>query len=159
MDKEAIQKIETIVSPILARLDFELLDLEWVFEGAQILRIYIDKQDGVSVADCVRVSHAIEDNLDAEGLITSRYRLEVSSPGLDRPLKRQKDFEKFQGHQIKVKTIEPIDGRSNYKGDLVKVDAERIGILIDGMVYEVPFDKILRARLVPDISKTRGQKK
>jgi len=59
MEKEVLQKIETIVSPILARMDFELLDVEWVFEGAQILRIYIDNQDGVSIDDCLRVSHAI----------------------------------------------------------------------------------------------------
>ncbi len=159
MEKEVLQKIEEIVSPVLSRMGYELIDVEWVFEGAQILRIYIDKQGGITIDDCESVSRVIEDNLDVEDLIHSKYSLEISSPGLDRPLKKQKEFEKFQGRQVKVKTTEPIEGRSNYKGDLIKVEKDQIGILIDGMVYKVPFNKILKARLVPDVTELKWNKR
>jgi len=115
------------------------------------LRLYIDKPEGgVTVNDCERVSRAIEDLLDAENFIDSPYNLEVSSPGLNRPLKSVKDFESHNGETVRIKTSEPIEGRSNYKGKLSAVRDGCVYLEIDGMVYKVPMDKISKARLVPE---------
>jgi ribosome maturation factor RimP len=152
MDDETLNKIEDCVSPILLNLGYTLIDREFLVEHGQlILRLYIDKPEGgVTVNDCERASRAIEDMLDAENFIDSPYNLEVSSPGLDRPLKSARDFENHCGKMVRLKTSEPIEGRSNYKGRLEAVREGCVFVFIDGMVYRVPIDKISKARLVPE---------
>lgn len=147
-----MDKVETSVSPVLLNLGYTLVGREFVFEHGQlILRLYIDKPDGgVTVNDCERASRAIEDMLDAENFIDSRYNLEVSSPGLNRPLKSVEDFESHKGKTVRIKTSEPIEGRSNYKGGLTAVRDGCVYVEIDGIVYKVPIDKISKARLVPE---------
>ncbi len=152
MDDETLNKIEKCVSPILSSLGYTLIDKEFTVEyGQLILRLYIDKpQGGITVNDCERASRAIEDLLDAENFIEGSYNLEVSSPGLDRPLKSSADFENQCGKIVRIKTTEPIDGRSNYKGKLEAVRDGFIFVQIDGVVYKLPLKKILKARLVPE---------
>ena len=132
---------------------------EFAFEsGRWVLRLYIDKQGGVTVGDCERVSRSIEDLLAVEDAIPVSYVLEVSSPGLDRPLRRLEHFEAVLGQQVRVRTEQPIDGRSNFKGTLEAVEADVLQILIDGTAFRVPIAMIDRARLEPEPVIPKGQK-
>ena len=157
MDEAVLKKIEELTAPILNNLGFQLIDLELVVEhGRFILRLYINKEgEGVTIDDCQFASHAVEDAIEAEGIVGASYTLEVSSPGLDRPLKSQSDFEKYIGETIRLKTHEPIEGRSNYKGILEAVRDGRVNMIIDGMRYEIPIAQILRARLIPKIGELK----
>lgn len=159
MTEEVLKKVEEVIQPILERLGYELVDLELVVEGAQILRIYIDQEGGVTIADCELASRTISDSLDAEDFIPFKYRLELSSPGLDRPLKTFQDFQRFKGNMVKIKTQEPIEGRSNYKGKLTDVNEDQVSVAIDGKDYQIPVGLIAKARLVPDFLELKGKQK
>lgn len=152
MDDQTLDKIAASISPALLNLGYTLIEQEFLFEHGQlILRLYIDKPEGgVTVSDCERASRTVEDMLDAENFIDGPYNLEVSSPGLDRPLKSAKDFESHCGKIVRIKTNEPIEGRSNYKGTVEAVRDDCVYVHIDGIVYKVPIDKISKARLVPE---------
>lgn len=152
--KEIQQKIEGVARPVIESLGYRLVDCELIFEqGIRILRFYIDKQgEAVAVRDCEIVSRNLGDMLDAEDLLPNlRYNLEVSSPGLDRPLKNVEDFKKYRGEVVKIKTREPIDGRSNYKGVVESVCDDSVNLLIDGKNYKVGLNQISKARVVPKI--------
>jgi ribosome maturation factor RimP len=95
------------------------------------------------------VSRALEGVLDVEDLIPYRYVLEVSSPGLNRPLRRKEDFVRFAGECVKIKTKEPIEGRSNYKGILNGMDGAEILVTVDGTPYRIPYDLLAKARIEP----------
>jgi len=119
----ARQKIEDIVtemvSPIIEKNHFELVDVEFLKEGANwYLRVYIDKEGGISIDDCQLVSEALGQELDRVDPISQHYFLEVSSPGIERPLKRDKDFIKYKGEQVEVKLFHPIDGKKIFEGKL-----------------------------------------
>src|SRR5437016_1855439 len=111
-----IQQLNALVEPVAAGLGYELIELEWKHEaGHWVLRLFIDRPgglmavgEGISVEDCSKVSHAISAELDVEDILHVPYHLEVSSPGLDRPLKRESDFARFVGKQAKVRTRHPI---------------------------------------------------
>ena len=114
------QKVLPLLEPIVAENGLELVDLEFVKEGVNwYLRVYIDKDGGVSIDDCELVSRALEEKLDAADPIEQAYILEVSSPGLDRPLKKEADFQKFQGEIIDVKLYKPLNGSKQYQGKLL----------------------------------------
>ncbi len=115
----AIEKIAPVISPVLDDMGLELVDIEYLSEhGKWILRIYIDKAGGVTVGDCARISREVSDLIDVEEIFQHEYVLEVSSPGLNRRLKREKDFLKALGKKIKVKMVAPINGRRNFIGYL-----------------------------------------
>ena len=114
------KKILPLLEPIVEEKGLELVDVEFVKEGANwYLRIYIDKDGGVSIDDCEGVSRALEAKLDATDPIEQAYILEVSSPGIDRPLKKDADFVKFQGEIIDVKLYKALDGKKQYQGKLL----------------------------------------
>ena len=118
------KKVEEIVTelaePIVRRNNFELVDVEFVKEGAnRYLRVYIDKPGGITIDDCQAVSEELSDKLDAADPIEQAYFLEVSSPGLDRPLKREKDFERYKGETVEVKLFQPVDGKKTFEGELL----------------------------------------
>ena len=120
MKKNTAQRVEELAQPIIDELGYELVDVEFVKEGANwYLRIYIDKDGGVSIDDCEGVSRALEAKLDETDPIEQAYILEVSSPGIDRPLKKDADFVKFQGEIIDVKLYKPLDGKKQYQGKLL----------------------------------------
>ncbi|MGI6778166.1 MAG: ribosome maturation factor RimP [Acetivibrionales bacterium] len=124
-------KIEDIVkdlaAPIVQKYSYELVDVEFIKEGANwYLRVYIDKQDGITIDDCEIVSKELSKKLDEIDPIKQSYFLEVSSPGLDRPLKKESDFEKFKGETVEVKLYKPLEGKKLFDGKLVG--------LIDGRV-------------------------
>jgi len=121
------QKTEDILQPILDRHGFELVDVEYVKEGSDwYLRAYIDKEGGIAVDDCETVSRELEKELDAIDLIDGAYILEVSSPGLTRPLKKEKDFIRNLGKPVEVHTFKPIDGSKEFIGDLLRYDKETV---------------------------------
>ncbi len=147
------------VRPLLAREGFDLILVEYV-PRSRILRLFIDREgevgDGseqsVTIDDCSNMSRLVSDVLDGEGLsdrIDGRYTLEVSSPGLDRPLTRPIDFQRFEGQEAKVQTKEPLDGRKRFRGVLGKAGLEEFRIEVDGREFTIRYDVVDRARLVP----------
>jgi ribosome maturation factor RimP len=117
--KRIIKKVEEISLPILQQLNFELVDIEFEKQGSNwYLRIFIDKPEGITIDDCQLVSEKIGKCLDDIDPIEQSYFLEVSSPGLDRPLKKDKDLKKHLGDMVEVKTYKPVDGIKNFKGIL-----------------------------------------
>lgn len=143
-----MKKVEEIVGPVLENLGFELIERELIMEaGRWVLRIYIDKEGGVTIDDCSRASRSVEDVIEIEEIVPGHYNLEMSSPGINRPLRYRKHFEKFCGSTIKLKTLHPIDGRSNYKGTLDGLDGDDILMTVDGIKYRVPFAELAKARV------------
>lgn len=126
-------KTEELLIPILDRMGFELWDVEYVKEGSDYyLRAYIDKEGGITIDDCVDVSHALSDELDREDYIDDAYILEVSSPGLGRVLRKDRDFDRSIGRKVEVKTYKPIDGTKEFTGILKAYDKESVRIDDEG---------------------------
>jgi ribosome maturation factor RimP len=133
-------------------MGYELVGVELVRRGAAglLLRVYIDQPEGITLDDCAAVSHQLSGVLDVEDPIRERYLLEVSSPGMDRPLYTPAHYARFEGHKAKLKLAEPRDGRRNYTGVLRGSEGGMVRIEVEGQVFEVPFDHIESARLVPE---------
>lgn len=122
-----IQEVTDYLEPIIKDNGVELVDVEFVKEGpSYYLRIYIDKENGVSIDDCVNVSRAIEVILDEKDIIKQQYILEVSSPGIDRVLKKDKDFEKYKGRLIDIKLYKPIDHNKHLQGILIAKTPDKL---------------------------------
>lgn len=144
------QALLDLFEPEVSALGYELLGIELNQNGqGSILRVYIDKDDGITIDDCVLVSQQLTGLLDVEDPIKGNYELEVSSPGLDRPIFTIEQFNKFIGETIKLRLYEKQDGRRRYVGLLVSVNDEMIIINCDDEDIEVPLNLIDRARLVP----------
>ncbi|TYQ13038.1 UNVERIFIED_CONTAM: ribosome maturation factor RimP [Acetivibrio alkalicellulosi] len=133
MAKKNIEEIVTgLAQPIVEKYLFELVDVEFLKEGSSwYLRIYIDKPGGIAIDDCKVVSEEISDLLDKEDPISQSYFLEVSSPGLERPLKKDSDFEKFKGELVEVKLFKAYDGKKIFEGELVGLIDNKIVIKFD----------------------------
>ncbi|MCR4751078.1 MAG: ribosome maturation factor RimP [Eubacterium sp.] len=122
-------RAEALIQPVIEENQFELVDVEYVKEaGEWYLRAYIDKPGGVTVDDCEKVSRAFEARLDEADLIADAYILEVSSPGLDRPLKKEKDYRRAMGKEIELHTYKPVDGEKQFFGTLQEFDADSVTI-------------------------------
>jgi ribosome maturation factor RimP len=146
------QEIIRLLEPSIERLGYELTDIELKLGGRSgLLRIYIDKDDGVDIDDCEVVSQQVSAILDVEDPIPGNYTLEVSSPGLDRTLTKPGHFRRFMGEDIKVKLRFPLDGRRNFRGALKSADDEAIEVEVDGESYRLPLSTIESARLVPSL--------
>ena len=131
--EEYEQKAEKLLGPIVEANGFELVDVEYVKEARNwYLRGYIDKPGGITVNDCEAVSRAFSDKLDEDDFIEESYIMEISSPGLDRPLKKEKDFVRSMGKLIEVRTYRPIEKQKEFCGILVAYDAETVTIDEDG---------------------------
>jgi ribosome maturation factor RimP len=142
-----------MVIPILNEKDYELVDVEFKKEGGNwYLRIYIDKEGGISLDDCQVVSEKLSSALDEVDPIPYSYFLEVSSPGLDRPLKREKDFVKYKGSVVEVRLFAPYNGKKVYKGELVGMIDNRIVIMQeDGNQIDFERDKVALVRLALEL--------
>ncbi len=139
-----------LLEPGVRALGFEMLTVETTGQGnSSVLRIYIDNPAGITVDDCARVSDQVSAILDVEDPISDRYRLEVSSPGFDRPLCRLSHFESVVGQKVRIRTTVALAGRTRFTGTLTGATAEVVTLEIDGQVQAVPMDNILKARLVP----------
>lgn len=134
MTKRRIEDIVAeLVQPVVDRLSFELVDVEFLKEGANwYLRVYIDKPGGIMLDDCQAVSEELSDRLDESDPIKQSYILEVSSPGLERPLKKDGDFEKFRGEPVEVKLFQPVNGKKIFEGELQGLEGTAVCIKAGG---------------------------
>ena len=150
---EIEKRCEDLVMPILNEHHFTLWDVEYVKEGSSYyLRVYIDKEGGITIDDCVLVSHALEAKLDEEDYIQDAYILEVSSPGLGRPLKRERDFLRSVGREVDIKLYKVLDGRKEYNGLLKAYDESTVTIEYeDGSEHIFERSSIALIRLAFDI--------
>ena len=123
------EKTEKLVSPIMERHGFELVDVEYVKEGGQwYLRVYIDKPGGITINDCEEISREFSDILDKEDYIEDSYIFEVSSPGLGRPLKKERDFQRSLGEEIEIRTYRIVEGKKEFRGTLKQFDKDTVTI-------------------------------
>ena len=146
-------KIEEIIAgitgPIIEENGMELVDIEFVKEGQEwFLRIFIDKETGITLDDCELISRSVEKILDDQDPINQVYHLEVSSPGLERPLKKTRDFQRFQGRLIQVKTFIPIAGKKKFIGKLINTNDVDISMEVEKETIIIPREKISKANLV-----------
>ena len=146
---EIISQIKHLAEQLCEAESMELVHVEYQREAAgRILRLYIDQPGGVSLNDCVNISRQLGDLLDINLEHLSPYNLEVSSPGTDRPLGKQSDYERFKGNVARIKTSKPIDGQKNFKGILSGISDGKVTLVIGDKSVAIPFEKITRARLV-----------
>ncbi len=144
-------ELNNLLGPTVQRLGYELTDLEVRLSGkGGLLRLTIDKPDGIDLEDCEKVSHAVSALLDVEDPVPGNYNLEVSSPGLDRKLTKVEHFQRFEGETLKVSMRFPIEGRRRFRGKLVSSDDENIVVEVDGESHSLPLAMLDTARLVPD---------
>ena len=144
-------ELARLLEPTVERLGYELADLE-VRLGSKggLVRIFIDKPEGIDLDDCEKVSLAVSALLDVEDPVPGNYNLEVSSPGLDRKLTKVEHFQRFEGETVKVQMRFPIEGRRRFRGTLVSSDDENIVVEVDGESHSLPLKTIDTARLVPE---------
>ena len=146
------QSVTELIEPGLLADGLELVDVEFKKEGKNwILRIYIDREGGVTLADCQKVSRLAGDLIEVEEVIEPVYTLEVSSPGLNRVLKKEKDFLKYSGKKIYVQCHAPMDGRKKFTGILTGFTDQSIHLEVDGQHYTIPLNLVAKANLVIEI--------
>ena len=142
------EKVKELVEPILKTQGMELVDIEWhQGRGPSLLRVFIDKIGGVSVEDCANVSRELGILLDVEDVIEQSYTLEVSSPGINRVLKKPDDFERFIGQNVKIKTFNLINNRRNFGGKLVDFQNDVVTILVENEKVAISLKDIEKAKL------------
>jgi len=143
-------QLRTALNAVVEAMGYELVGVEFhPHKGNALLRVYIDKEARVTVDDCAQVSHQISGVLDVEDLIPGKYTLEVSSPGLDRPLFGEEHFVRFAGHEVRIQLTTPLHGRRKFKGRLVGVRGGQVVLASEGQELLVPLEAIDKARLVP----------
>ena len=142
-------RVAVLLEPILDEMGFELVDVEYLSNhGKWVLRLYIDKEAGVTIDDCVSVSREIGDLIDITEVVTHKYTLEVSSPGLDRPLRKEKDFVGAIGKKVKVKMVTPMNKRRSFTGYLKDFENGTVYIEMDGAPVALPWAEVDKANLV-----------
>ncbi len=142
-------RLTRLIEPVVVGMGYELVGVE--FDAHQhILRVYIDCEGGIQVDDCSKVSHQLSGLLDVEDPIPGNYHLEVSSPGLDRPLFTLAHFERFEGSLARIQLSSPMGGRRRFKARLMGVQGDKVRVLDGGALFEIPFEAIDRARIVPE---------
>jgi ribosome maturation factor RimP len=165
--RKEIDDLWKLIEPPIEGAGLELVELQWNREiEGWVLRVFIDRPEGprlpgegksavfepVSVTheDCESVSRDLSATLDVADSIRHSYRLEVSSPGIDRPLRRERDFARFAGQEAKIRTTDPVEGRRNFSGVLLGSQDGQVRIDCDGRSYQLPLAMIVRANLIPD---------
>jgi len=146
------EKLSQWLRPVVEGLGCELWEIEYSpGRGNGLLRLYIDAPAGVSVDDCERVSRAVSELLDAEDPIPGQYTLEVSSPGIERPLRTAEHFARYVGEQVFVEMVHLVDERRRFKGLLVEARSDAIEVEVEGRRHVLPLTGIRKAQLAPDI--------
>lgn len=148
MPQEIVDRVRAIADPIVTDEGLELVEIEYRREArGWVLRLYIDKDKGISLDDCVRISQEIGRSLDVEDFILAPYTLEVSSPGLNRPLRKEADFIKYCNRLIRVKTIDPVGNRRQFKGRLLDVCDQGIEMEVEKRPVQISLSNIAKANL------------
>ena len=147
-EREIIEKIERILMPILEEDCLELIDIEFRPSGKRwLLRIYIEKDGGVTISDCVKVNRELGRTLDIEDIIEHPYTLEVSSPGLTRPLKNINDFKRYIGKQCKIVTLKPLQQTNEFSGEIIRIIEDKVEVKGKIGVFTIPICDIKKAHL------------
>ena len=145
------QTLTELLTPAVEALGFELLGIEFVRAGKHsTLRLYIDHPDGITVDNCADVSHQVSAVLDVEDPISTEYNLEVSSPGMDRPLFREAHYQAVIGETVSVRLRMPMDNRRNFKGKVQSVENGTLTVEVDGQPYALAIANIEKGNLVPN---------
>jgi ribosome maturation factor RimP len=151
------ERARQLLEPVLARDGFDLVEVEWLREGGGwVLRLYVDRAGGVGVDDCQAASRLVETLLDVEDFIGPAYSLEVSSPGVERPLRKPEDFRRFAGQRAKVRAFGPIESarglppRKQWTGTLRGFAEGAVEIEVDGKVHRIPVERVAKAHLEYD---------
>jgi len=146
--QELIAEVESLAEPVVRFEGMELIDVEYRREqSGWVLRIVIDKQEGVTLEDCAAVSRQLGDVLDAKLERDEPYNLEVSSPGLDRPLTKPKHFVSFEGRPAIIRTNRPVDGKKRFRGVLAGLSDDTVKLVVDELTVSIPYEAIAKAKL------------
>ena len=149
--RQASEKIQHIVEEVVTSMGYELVGVEHLMhDKSGLLRVYIDNNQGIMLEDCQAVSHQLSGVLDVEDPVPGNYNLEISSPGLDRPIFKPEDFERFAGKSVKVKLVRAQEGRKNFVGILKGLQENDVIIDMDGQEIRLSLDNIDQARLIPE---------
>lgn len=144
-----LQLVE-LVAPVAEALGYELWGVEYLSHAKQsIVRIYIDRADGVNIDDCAKLSRQVSGIFDVEDPIMGEYTLEVSSPGMDRPLFKLDQYQQYIGSQVKVRLRTAFEGRRNFTGQLTGVEGDDVVVAVDENEYLLPFELIDKANIIP----------
>ena len=145
-----LEQLQALLAPVVTGLGFECWGIEFVSQGKHsVLRVYIDKEGGILVDDCAEVSRQVSSVLDVEDPISSEYTLEVSSPGMERPLFTLEQFASHAGEQVKIKLRSPFEGRRNFQGLLRGVEEQDVVVQVDDQEFLLPIDSIDKANNIP----------
>ncbi|EMV7335040.1 ribosome maturation factor RimP [Pseudomonas aeruginosa] len=145
-----LEQLQALLAPVVEALGYECWGVEFISQGRHsVLRVYIDRPEGILIDDCEAVSRQVSGILDVEDPISGEYTLEVSSPGMDRPLFTLEQFAKHAGEQVKIRLRSPYEGRRNYQGILRGVEAQDVVVLVDDHEYLLPIDSIDKANIIP----------
>ena len=150
MDQKIIDVVRELIEPIIEEQNLELVEIKYIPGGKRgsILRIVIDKENGVTLGDCTRVSKEVGYILEIKDVIPHSYQLEVSSPGLERPLRTLKDFEKFCGKKVSIITSQPLNGQRHFRGTIKLIQNGNVHLDIKGKYWKIPFKIISKARSI-----------
>ena len=151
--RQDLKTLRRMLAAVVETMGYELVGVEFHDHGDHaLLRIYIDSETGIGLDDCQRVSHQLSGVLEVEDPITGRYTLEVSSPGLDRPLFEAAHFDRFAGSEVRIQLRELLDGRRKLVGRLLGMRDDNVAIMdSEGREWRVPLERIEKARLVPEL--------
>jgi len=150
--QKSSKAIRDLVRGVVEPMGYELVGVEYLTgqPGGNLLRVYIDREEGITLDDCAAVSHQLSGVLDVEDPIPGNYTLEISSPGLDRPLFEPEHFERYVGKKVNIRLESSVPGRRRYKGTLLGIEDGRVQVEVDGEVHSLDLDEIRDARLVPE---------
>lgn len=148
MSRKVTEVVEQLVLPILQAEQMELVDIEYTKEGSnRFLRVFVDKEGGVDITDCERVSEQLSKKLDEADPITEAYFLEVSSPGAERPLKSERDYERAVGRNVHVTTYAPVQEQKTFEGQLTAYTGTHLVVEANGKETKIPLEQVAKARL------------
>ena len=151
MTSPVIKEVTALIEPILDEMEIELVDIEFLSEQSRwILRIYVDESGGITLDDCARVSREIGDLIEVKDIFDQGYVLEVSSPGLNRRLKKEKDFERAVGKNIKIRMATPLEGQQNFRGSLQSFQDGILCLSVKDDLILLPYGDVEKANLVYD---------
>ena len=144
-------ELRSLLEPVVERSGYELIQVTWGVSKTRVLRMFIDAPGGITVDDCEQVSRQVSDLLDVEDMIEGEYTLEVSSPGLDRPLVKQEHFRRAQGKDVFIRMRDLHLGRRRFRGSLLEVGSDAVLVEVDGEPYELPYSDMERANVVSEV--------
>ncbi|OMH39076.1 ribosome maturation factor RimP [Motiliproteus sp. MSK22-1] len=145
-----LEQLESLIAPVVSGLGFELWGIEYLSQGRHtVLRVFIESENGIQIDDCAEVSRQLSGVFDVEDPISGEYNLEVSSPGMDRPLFTLEQYLQYIGHKVQIKLRVPFDGRRKFSGLLKGVEEDEVVVEVDSHEYLLPIDSIDKANIVP----------